>query len=78
LQQKRDAKTDDAAEVDNQRPATIRVQSHQEHQHEGRVPGYAVNRPNEYPTDAVVESSMARTGCRRWTTTGAATRPVTT
>ena len=39
LQQERDAQTDDAAEVHDQRPATTRVQGDEEHQDERRVPG---------------------------------------
>ena len=39
LQQERDAQADNAAEVDDQRPATTRVQGYEEHQYEGRVTG---------------------------------------
>ena len=41
-------------------------------------PGNAVKRPNEYPTMAAVEASIAMTGYRRWIATGAAMSPVTT
>ena len=41
-------------------------------------PGNAVKRPNEYPTRAAVEASIAMTGNRRWIATGAAMSPATT